>query len=126
MNKYYLLKFKEDYGDEFDVPALNCFTEEQYNQWLELPCGVLKPERDKNNYILELCYIHAYLGNYCDGFNEMFYGYSQMKEMVGDIVTVDEVSEEFYNQFHKSKLNRLSLCNVFDIDSIDENINYNY
>ncbi len=33
--KYYLLTFNEDWADEHDVPALTCFTEEQYQQWLE-------------------------------------------------------------------------------------------
>lgn len=37
--KYYLLTFCEDWADEHNVPALNCFTEEQYNEWLKSPSG---------------------------------------------------------------------------------------
>ena len=33
--KYYLLTFNEDRADEHNVPALTCFTEEQYHQWLK-------------------------------------------------------------------------------------------
>lgn len=33
-NKYYLLRFKRDYADEFDVLAQACFDEEEYNNWL--------------------------------------------------------------------------------------------
>ena len=32
--KYYLLQFNEDYADEHDVPALNCFTQGEYDKWL--------------------------------------------------------------------------------------------
>lgn len=47
--KYYLLTFNDDYADEHSVPALACFTEEQYQKWLEKPSG------EKNeNYEQEL------------------------------------------------------------------------
>lgn len=41
MNKYYLLTFNDDYGDEHNVPALECMTEEEYNTWLSTPVGIL-------------------------------------------------------------------------------------
>jgi len=50
--KYYLLTFNEDYGDEHDVPALSCMTENEYNKWLETPSGELNLnfEKEKENY----------------------------------------------------------------------------
>lgn len=58
MKKFYLLSFDEDYGDEHDVPAIECFTEEQYKQWLETPSGKLNESYEKEltnyeNYIQE-------------------------------------------------------------------------
>lgn len=47
--KYYLLTFNQDWADEHNVPALACFTEEQYQQWLERPSGKLN-----ENYEQEL------------------------------------------------------------------------
>jgi hypothetical protein len=41
--KYYLLTFDEDYADEHNVPALDCFTEQQYNKWLKTPSGKINP-----------------------------------------------------------------------------------
>ena len=45
--KYYLLTFNEDWADEHNVPALACFTEEQYNKWLERPSGKLNKNYDQ-------------------------------------------------------------------------------
>ena len=39
--KYYLLTFNEDWADEHNVPALDCKTEEEYNNWLKTPSGTL-------------------------------------------------------------------------------------
>lgn len=44
--KYYLLTFNEDYGDEHNVPAIACMTEEEYNKWLDTPSGELNPDYD--------------------------------------------------------------------------------
>lgn len=43
MNKYKLLTFNEDYGDEHNVPALCVMSEEQYKIWLKTPSGTLNP-----------------------------------------------------------------------------------
>ena len=45
--KYYLLKYNENYADEIDIPALACFTEEEYNTWLELPVGTLNSKYEE-------------------------------------------------------------------------------
>ncbi len=37
--KYYLLTFNENWADEFDVPALQCFNENDYEKWLAEPAG---------------------------------------------------------------------------------------
>lgn len=55
MNKYYLLTFNEDYGDEHNIPALACMNEEEYQKWLKTPSGELNPDyetelQNYNNY----------------------------------------------------------------------------
>jgi len=62
--------------------------------------------------------VQSYLESY---YNESLgYDYSdyyQMKEFVNnDIVKVDEVTEEFYEIFNKTNLQKLSLCNIFNIN----------
>jgi len=47
MNKYYLLTFNQDWADEFDVPALACMNEENYNKWLKTPSGEINPNYEK-------------------------------------------------------------------------------
>ena len=42
--KYYLLTFNEDWADEHNVPALDCKTEEEYNNWLKTPSGKLNDD----------------------------------------------------------------------------------
>ena len=183
--KYYLLQYNEDFADEMNVPALACFTEEEYNKWLELPVGKPNLDYDKQlenynkykeaeseiinklksilssnwqcipfdkwpkdlyneyeqlpkkfgynysryniNYPVKstYSYIRDYLGNWGEGFEECFYYYSIMKDMVDDkSVKVSEVSKEFYDTFHQNGLSSLSLCNIFDIERIIENIEY--
>lgn len=59
--------------------------------------------------------IHAYLGNSGDGFNESFSDFLYGKDFVeNNIVEVTEVTEEFFNLFHKADLSSLSLCNIFE------------
>jgi nitrogen regulatory protein PII len=59
--------------------------------------------------------ISVNLGNSGEGFSESFEGYSYMEELVNDeLVQVIEVDESFYNTFHAAKLDRLSLCNIFE------------
>ena len=135
--KYYLLTFNQDWADEHNVPALACFTEEQYQQWLERPSGKLN-----KNYEQELeewyntnkveyrsihnspqkvsSYINAYLGNGGDCFGESFSDLYLMKEFVADdIVKVLEVDQLFFDYFHKAELDDLSLCNIFNEDITD-------
>jgi len=44
MQKYYLLTFNEDWADEHYVPALTCFTENEYQRWLRQATG--KPNKN--------------------------------------------------------------------------------
>lgn len=106
MNKhtnYYLLVFKEDWADEFNVPALECMKEEDYLRW--------KKKNPENTY--------AYLGNFGQDFEEKFEGYKTMEELVGNKVKVYQVPIEFYTIFHHAKLDELSLCNIFDLPNIE-------
>jgi hypothetical protein len=170
MAKYYLLMFCEDHGDEFNVPALNCFTEKEYKKWLETSSGKLNPKYEKEHkvwkekslayqvFMKELnkrklgdkyldkytteerkwyeenkvayprdapskvqSYIRAHLGNSSDGFEDSYQMYHLFKEFIeAKIVKVTEVSKDFYDTFHKAGMARLSLCNIFDLDSIQE------
>jgi|SRR6478609_1440619 len=64
--------------------------------------------------------MNAYLGNSGEGFAEGYSNKYFMEEFVSDgTVKVMEVSEDFYETFHKAKLANLSLCNVFDINEED-------
>jgi len=45
--KYYLCTFNPDYADEHNVPALACFTEEEYNVWLESPASKINKNYDE-------------------------------------------------------------------------------
>lgn len=59
----------------------------------------------------------AWLGNSGEGFEERYEHLHLMQEFVWeDIVKVYDVSEDFYNTFHKAKLSNLNLCNVFCIE----------
>ena len=61
--------------------------------------------------------LSANLGNSGDGFGEGYSNHYLMEEFVADgSVAVTPVDEEFYNVFHKAKLDNLSLCNIFDDD----------
>ena len=162
-----LLTFCEDYGDEYNVPALACMTNEDYVEWLNTPSGKLnikyneqlaqwendKKARDEftkelvkrnlyhkypkdftpeevewfnaNNVNIVSRYnkpikcesnLRAYLGNSSECFEEDYQHLYLMSEFVeAGIVKVFDVSEEFYNTFHKAKLDSLSLCNIFNI-----------
>ncbi len=46
--KYYLLTFNDDYGDEHNVPALACMNEEEYKKWLETPSGDINKKYDES------------------------------------------------------------------------------
>lgn len=169
---YKLLKFCQDYADEFNVVALECFTQENFDKWCNKPMGKINenydieleefnkakeayntfiveirkrnlhnkrvdtftPEEkewyDKNRkpYVLDyhapirvISNLNAYLGNYSDGFSKTYdnleTGYDFIK---AGIVEVFDVDASFYNQFHKSNLSEISLCNVFDIDDLTD------
>jgi len=59
-------------------------------------------------------YIHAYLGNSGEGFEDQFSDFYLNQELIdAKIVEVFEVSDEFVKIFNEAKLDRLSLCNVF-------------
>lgn len=47
MSDYYLLTFNQDWADEHNVPALECMTEEQYQEWLKKPSGKLNKKYDE-------------------------------------------------------------------------------
>lgn len=52
MNKFYLLTFNDDYGDEHNVPALACFDQATFDQWLNSSLGTPNPnyETQHQNY----------------------------------------------------------------------------
>lgn len=93
----------------------------QFTKW---PEDLLKeyeklPSNNQWNYPQKLknSNLYASLGNSGECFNENYMNYYLMKDFVdNNDVKVLEVTEEFYNIFHKAKLNNLSLCNVFEID----------
>lgn len=99
MKKYFLLTFNEDWADEHNVPAIACFTEKQYNNWLK---------KEQETY--------AHLGNGGDCFLEEL----DDEDVTGqylvdkDYVQVTEVDESFNKVFKKAGLSDLSLCSVFD------------
>ena len=50
--RYYLLTFNEDWADEHNVPALACFTEDEFEKWKKTPSGILNKnyEQELENY----------------------------------------------------------------------------
>ncbi len=44
---YKLLVFNEDYADEHNIPALACFTEDGYQEWLKSPSGRKNKDYEK-------------------------------------------------------------------------------
>lgn len=132
--KYFLLTFNEDWADEHDVPALACFNENEYEEWLNRPSGKLNPKYEKQleKYKAKpsgswesppprcFSYISASLGNGGDCFDENYTDYYLMKEFLADkTVSVFEVDESFHKYFHAASLSNLSLCNIFDADILD-------
>ena len=138
--KFYLLTFKEDYNDEFNVSALDCFTQEELDDYMKLPleganpfydqekhqqareqfedilCGrrTTMPDKHLYKYSPRLKITQCYLGNYGEGFDLIFEGYKTFKELVDcKMVKISEVTKEFYDTFHKNGLRNLSLCNIF-------------
>lgn len=95
-DKYYLLTFEEDWADEHDVPALACFTEEEFNKW----------KQSKQS-------VNAHLGNGGDNFCEDLQGLTG-EELLKSSVSKLIVDESFYKTFHKAGLDGLSLCNIFE------------
>ncbi len=60
-------------------------------------------------------YLTAYLGNNGDGFSEDYDNYLTGQDFLEtNIVSVHDVSEDFYETFKKVGLNHLSLCNIFE------------
>ena len=59
--------------------------------------------------------LYAYLGNYTDGFSEQYERYETCQDLVDEeIVTVQEVSEQFYKTFIQLELG-IAMCNVFEL-----------
>lgn len=166
-----LLTFK-DYGDEHDVSALACFTEEEFVKWCDSAIG--KPNlnyeqeladyrsnqekwqvfvkemqerglyaKDARNFTAEetrwynankveyvssrdcpekgKSFLHAYLGNNSEGFSEGYNDYLTGQDLIdAGIVKVTPVTKAFYDTFHRADLSSLSLCNVFEIESEEE------
>lgn len=162
--KHYALKFCQDHGDEFNVHALTCFTEEEYQEWLTTSILDLDPDyeskyqsflgaKEKYDNFIEgmkerglynkpmsdftkeefswyrenkapyvynapsngTSKLYAYLGNYTDGFSEQYERYETCQDLVDEeIVTVQEVSEQFYKTFIQLELG-IAMCNVFEL-----------
>lgn len=183
-NKYYLLKFQEDWADEFDISAIACFTEEEFEEWKEtlliditeeeVPkykewrkrlkkadkelekaekehhkvwasrMDALKDHKlvgkdaewlkshakyekaqdiysDTLDWMDADCILYTYLGNYGEGFFDIdrgiYHGELYAKELIDSgLIYVEEVSEDFYRDFHKHALDSVSLCNIFILD----------
>lgn len=96
--KYYLLTFNEDWANEHNVPALECFKEEDFIKWKKLKI-----------------YPSAYLGNNGDNFMDDEQGKTGA-ELLKSYVSSRLVDESFYKTFHKAGLSDLSLSNVFDLE----------
>lgn len=112
--KYYVLTFCEDWADEFNVPAIECFTEDEFNQWKETSLMEEIDEDEEDDW--EESKITTYLGNSGEDFEEMFKDYKLAGELIeADIVRVAEVDENFYKIFKDQNISRLSLCNIFEI-----------
>lgn len=63
--------------------------------------------------------IRAYLGNSGECFEENYSDYYLMKEFVEyGVVRVIEIPKEFYKIFKHERLDKLSLCNVFDVEDL--------
>lgn len=164
---YYLLTYNQDFGDEFNVTSLECFNEEEFENWkntkisdpvqnYEQDYKAWREKYDKyeeyQNKVLGLglwstpykdwpaehaylrdhqpeyigsydvpkkfeSKITAYLGNYGEGFSDAFSEYEYAKDLIeGREVDVQEVSEQFYNDFKRTKLADLSITNIFSLD----------
>lgn len=65
--------------------------------------------------------LRAYLGNGGDCFEEAFEKYYLLEEFVtAGIVKVIEVTKEFCDIFNSADLSSLSLCNIFDLEDLEE------
>lgn len=70
-------------------------------------------------------YLSANLGNGGEGFEEGYSEYYLLEEFIAaGIVHVFDVTEEFAKTFLEADLEGLSLCNIFDLDSIAEGGDY--
>ena len=93
----YLLTMCEDWADEHDVPALDVFSQEEFDSWCKC----------KHNP-------NARLGNNGDGFLEEYQGQTGKDFIKAGIVNVTVVPKEFVKYFHKAELSSLSLSNIFE------------
>lgn len=173
---YYLLEFDQNWADEHDVPAVDCFSQEEYDRWLAFDFRTDNPKYDeqylvwkeahdkytsylkglndrglmstpRNKFTIEddiwareneapyvssyntpspgRSKLNAYLGNSGDGFEKSFTHCKYGRDFITyDIVSVTEVDASFYEIFHKAQLASLSLCNIFDMDAIEDDDEY--
>lgn len=103
----YLVIFRENYADEFDIPAVDCMTEEEYKTWLT---ESLFYESGGSRLI-------TYLGNSGEGFeDDVIYKELTCQDLVNsEKVKVIPVNNYFYETFHSANLSELSLCNIFEL-----------
>lgn len=134
MQKYFLLVFNEDWADEHNVPAQACFTEAQYNKWLESPLARVNPKYEEQKAAFDIAvatrdkyvnsihdepkksfsYISAQLGNNGQDFGESFADLLTGEDFViNGVVKVYGVPKEFFEVFNEVRLYDLSLCNIF-------------
>ncbi len=65
--------------------------------------------------------LRAYLGNNSNGFGESYEQYLRCRDLIdAGLIMYYEVTEEFHKMFHKADLSNLSMCNVFDMDMLNE------
>ena len=148
--KHYALKFCQDHGDEFNVHALTCFTEEEYQEWLTTSILDLDPDYESkyqsflgakekyDNFIEgmkerglynkpmsdftkeEFSWYRENKAPYVynapsNGTSKLYERYETCQDLVDEeIVTVQEVSEQFYKTFIQLELG-IAMCNVFEL-----------
>ena len=86
-NKYYLIRYKGNYADEFNVESFSVETEEEYNEFL----SAMKKVENNGEYIS----INV-------GTNESI-EYDDIEEYTSDL-TITEISESDYETFKKLDL----------------------
>jgi len=99
MSKFYLVRFTEDYADEFDVSGMKVYTEEEFKVFTDGLKLIEKREDDRE--------IEIYFGT-----NEYLYFYTKY-DFLG-IFKAEEISEQEYKTLVRLGLKEFGHGSVFD------------